>query len=103
MWCLIGLWCGCVGSVKTSANSLNSVSHFVATDNIFPVSCCWSLCESSWGWCEYSVAAVDMLRWLASVEQAASIQIAKDFCCSDGVLSMSYICFVMHNVDECLV
>ena len=97
------LGCGCVGSVKTSANSSRSVSYFVDTGDVSPASRCWSSCDSGVGCCEYSVAAVDELRWPASVKHAASIQIANAFLCNDGVHSMSYICFVVHNIVECLL
>ena len=101
MHCLIGLGCSCEGSMKASATSSRSMSHFMATGDIFPVSHCWSLCDASWGLYKYSVVAVDALRWLASGKQAVSFQIANAFCHSDGVLRMSYICFVVHNVAEC--
>ena len=89
--------------MKTSANSLRSVSHFVDTGDISPASHCWLSCDSGLGCCEYSVAAVDELRWPASVEHAASIWIANAFLHNDGVCSMSYICFAVHNVAECLL
>ena len=101
--CWIGLECGCVGSVKTSGNSSRSVSHFVDTGDVSPVSRCWSSCDSGLGSCEYSVAAVDELRWPASVEHAASMRIANAFLRKDGVRSMSYICFAVHNVAKCLL
>ena len=89
--------------MKTSANSSRSVSHFVDTGDISPASRCWSSRDSGLGCCEYSVAAVDELRWPASVERAASIRIANAFLCKDGVCSMSYICFAVHNIAECLL
>ena len=89
--------------MKTSANSSRSVSHFVDTGDISPASCFWSSCDSGLGSCEYSVVAVGKLRWPASVEHAVSIQIANTFLCNDGVHSMSYICFMVHNVAECLL
>ena len=73
------------------------------TGDVSPVSCCWLLSESGLGSCEYSVAAVDKLRWPASVEHTASIRIANAFLRKDGVCSMSYICFAVHNVAECLL
>ena len=88
---------------ETSVNSLSSVSQFVGAGDISPVSHCWSSCDSGLGCCEYSVAAVDELRWPASVERAASIRIANALLRKDGVLSMSYICFVVHNIVECLL
>ena len=101
--CQIGLEYGCVGSVKTSANSSRSVSHFVDTGDVSPASCRWSSCDSGLACCKYSVAAMVELRWPTSVEHAASIQIANAFLCKDGVRSMSYICFAVHNVVECLL
>ena len=98
----MGLECGCVGSVKISVNSSKSLSHFEDTGDVSPVSCCWSLCNSGLG-CEYSVAAVDELRWPASVKHAVSIRIANAFLRNDGVCSMSYICFAVHNIAECLL
>ena len=89
--------------MKTSANSSRSVSHFVDTGDVSPASRCWSSCDSGLACCEYSVVAVDELRWPASVENAVSIRIANTFLCNDGVLSMSYICFAVHNVAECLL
>ena len=89
--------------MKTSANSSRSVSHFVDTGDVSPAPCCWSSCDLGLGCCEYSVVAMDELRWPASVEHAASIQIADAFLRNDVVCSMSYICFVVHNVAECLL
>ena len=89
--------------MKTSANSSRSVSHFIDTGNVSPASHCWLSCDSGLGSCEYSVAVVDELRWPASVEHAASIRIANAFLRNDGVLSMSYICFAVLNVAECLL
>ena len=89
--------------MKTSANSSRSVSHFVDTGDVSLASHCWSLCDSGLGSCEYSVAAVDELRWPASVKHAASMRITNAFLRNDGVLSMSYICFAVHNVAECLL
>ena len=95
--------CGCVGSVKTSANSSRRVSHLVATGDISPAYCCWLSCNSGLACCEYSVAAVVELRWPASVKHATSIQIANAFLHNDGVCSMSYICFTVHKAAECLL
>ena len=89
--------------MKTSANSSRSVSYFVDTGDVLPVCHCWSLCDSGLGWCEYSVTAMVELRWPASVEYAVSIQFANVFLHKDGVLSMSYICFAVHNAAECLL
>ena len=75
----------------------------MGTGDVSPVSCYWSSCGSGLGWCEYSVAAVDELSWPALLKQAASIWIANAFLCSEGIHSMSYICFVVHNVAECLL
>ena len=89
--------------MKTSANSSRTVSHFVDTSDISPAFHCCLLCDSGLGYCEYSVTAMDELRWPASVEHAASIQIANAFLRNDGVHSMTYICFAVHNVVECLL
>ena len=89
--------------MKTSANSSRSISHFVDTSDISPAFRCWSSCGLGLGCCEYLVAAVDELKWPASVKHAASMRIANAFLRNDGVLSMSYICFAVHNVAECLL
>ena len=89
--------------MKTSANSSRSVSHFIDTGDVSPASRYWLSCDSGLGCCEYSVAAMDELRWPALVEHAASIRIANAFLRKDGVRSMSYICFAVHNVAECLL
>ena len=89
--------------MKTAAHSSRSISHFVDTGDVSPASRCCSSCDSGLTCCEYSVMAVVELRWPASVKHAASTQIANAFLCNDGVCSMSYICFAVHNVEECLL